>query len=79
MMAKCSFNKCIRLEIMLDLKSSHNILLGRSGKISSTPSLLMLLNIALMCSFNECNKLALVLDLKIKPSHNMYIAMLSIY
>ena len=65
-MAKCSFNKCIRL-------------LERSGKISSTPSLLMLLNIALMCSFNECNKLALVLDLKIKPSHNMYIAMLSIY
>ena len=55
--------------------------LGRSGKIylSSTPSLLMLLNIALKYSFNECNKLALVLDLKIKPSHNMYIAMLSIY
>ena len=78
-MAKFSFDKCIRLALMLDLKSSHNILLGKFWKISSTPSLLMLLNIALKCSFNECNKLALVLDLKIKPSHNMYIAMLSRY
>ena len=71
-MAKCSFNRYIALAPCARL-------LGRSGKISSTPSLLMLLNIALKCSFNECSKLALVLDLKIKPSHNMYIAMLSMY
>ena len=54
-------------------------LLGRSGKISSIPSLIDVVKYYKLYSFNECNKLALVLDLKIKSSHNMYIAMLSMY
>ena len=55
-------------------------LLGRSGKICKLhPFFIDVVKYCKLYSFNECNKLALVLDLKIKPSHNMYIAMLSIY